>query len=78
MNYFFEKREKKEKMNMNELFMRLNLNLIYGAQGSINMTVEKISQKWIYYCYLKQINQWKGIDWKTRNEYQLRYLVYYV
>ena len=27
---------------MNVLFMRINLNLIYGSQGSINMWGEKI------------------------------------
>ena len=36
---------KEEKMNMNVLLMRINLNLIYGAQGSINMWGEKIKWK---------------------------------
>ena len=34
---------KEEKMYMNVLFIRLNLNLIYGAQGSINMWGEKVN-----------------------------------
>ena len=34
-------KKEEEKMNMNILFRRLNLDLIYGAQGSLNMRGEK-------------------------------------
>ena len=34
---FLKNGGKEEKMNMNVLFMSITLNLIYWAQGSINM-----------------------------------------
>ena len=37
--------EREEKMNLNVLFMRMNSNLIHGAQGSINIGGEKKSLK---------------------------------
>ena len=66
---FFKNGKKEAKMNMNVLFMRLNLNLLYGAQGSINIWGEKINWNYICFSYLELIYLRKGIDWKNCDGY---------